>query len=77
MRFTLQYICWIILPVVLYGCELPSLTLKGEQRLQVFVNRALRGMFALIKVKQKQAKGNCTIGSFKSCISLERPSQGS
>jgi hypothetical protein len=32
----------IILPVVLYGCETWSLTLKEEHRLGVFENRVLR-----------------------------------
>jgi hypothetical protein len=32
----------IILPVVLYGCETRSLTLKKEHRLRVFENRVLR-----------------------------------
>ena len=32
----------IILPVVLYGCETWSLTLKEECRLRVFENRILR-----------------------------------
>jgi len=32
----------IILPVVLYGCETRSLTLKEERRLRVFENRVLR-----------------------------------
>jgi hypothetical protein len=32
----------IILPVVLYGCETWSLTLKEEHRLRVFENRVLR-----------------------------------
>jgi hypothetical protein len=35
----------IILPVVLYGCELLSLTLRKERRLRVFENRALRRVF--------------------------------
>jgi hypothetical protein len=35
----------IILPVVLYGCETWSLTLREEHRLRVFENRVLRGMF--------------------------------
>ena len=35
----------IILPVVLYGCETWSLTLKEERRLRVFENRVLRGIF--------------------------------
>jgi len=37
------YICrTVILPVVLYGCETWSLTLKEERRLRVFENRVLR-----------------------------------
>jgi hypothetical protein len=32
----------IILPVVLYGCETWSLTLREERRLKVFENRVLR-----------------------------------
>jgi hypothetical protein len=35
----------IILPVVLYGCENWSLTLKEEHRLRVFEVRVLRGIF--------------------------------
>jgi hypothetical protein len=35
----------IILPVVLYGCETWSLTLREEHRLRVFGNRVLRGIF--------------------------------
>ena len=35
----------IILPVVLYGCETWSLTLREEQRLRVFENRVLRRIF--------------------------------
>jgi hypothetical protein len=35
----------IILPVVLYGCETWSLTLREERRLRVFDNRVLRGIF--------------------------------
>jgi hypothetical protein len=35
----------IILPVVLYGCEIWSLTLKEEHRLRVFENRVLRRIF--------------------------------
>ena len=34
----------IILPVVLYGCETWSLTLREERRLMVFENRVLRGI---------------------------------
>jgi hypothetical protein len=35
----------IILPVVLYGCGTWCLTLREEQRLSVFENRALRRIF--------------------------------
>jgi len=37
----------IILPVVLYGCETWSLTLREERRLRVFENRVLRRIFGL------------------------------
>jgi hypothetical protein len=35
----------IILPVVLYGCEAWSLTLREERRLKVVENRVLRRVF--------------------------------
>jgi hypothetical protein len=35
----------IILPVVFYGCETWSLTLREEHRLRVFENRVLRRIF--------------------------------
>ena len=35
----------IILPVVLYGCETWSLTLREERRLRVSENRVLRRVF--------------------------------
>jgi hypothetical protein len=35
----------IILPVVLYGCETWSLTLREEHRFRVFENRVLRRIF--------------------------------
>jgi hypothetical protein len=35
----------IILPVVLYGCETWSVTLREEHRLRVFENRVLRRLF--------------------------------
>jgi hypothetical protein len=34
----------IIFPVVLYGCETWSLTLREERRLRVLENRVLRGV---------------------------------
>jgi hypothetical protein len=41
----------IILPVVLYGCETWSLTLREEHRLRVFENRVLRRIFGPRKMK--------------------------
>jgi hypothetical protein len=35
----------IILPVVLYGCETWSLTIRQEHKLRVFENRVLRRIF--------------------------------
>jgi hypothetical protein len=35
----------IILPVILYGCETWSLTLREERRLKVFENMVLRRVF--------------------------------
>jgi len=35
----------IILPVVLYGCEVWSLTLREERKLRVFENMVLRRIF--------------------------------
>jgi len=35
----------VILPVILYGCETWSLTLREERRLRVFGNRVLRRVF--------------------------------
>jgi hypothetical protein len=35
----------VILPVVLYGCETWSLTLRDEHRLRVFEKRVLRRIF--------------------------------
>jgi hypothetical protein len=35
----------IILPVVLYGCETWSLTLREDHRLRVLVKKALRKIF--------------------------------
>ena len=39
----------IVLPVVLYGCETWSLTLRKERRLRVFGNRVLRRIFGVTK----------------------------
>jgi hypothetical protein len=39
----------IIVPLVLYGCETLSLTLKGEHRLKVCENRVLRRLFGVTR----------------------------
>jgi hypothetical protein len=44
----------IILPVVLYGCETWSRTLRKEHRLRVFENRVLRRKFG---PKRDEVKG--------------------
>jgi hypothetical protein len=44
----------IILPVVLYGCETWSLTLRVGHRLRVFDNRVLRSIF---EPKRDEATG--------------------
>jgi len=41
------------LPVVLYGCETWSLTLREERKLSVFENRALR----IFGLKRDEGKG--------------------
>ena len=45
----------IILPVVLYGCETWSLTLREERRLREFENRVLRREFG---PKRDEVTGN-------------------
>jgi hypothetical protein len=49
-----------ILPVVLYGCETWSLTLREERRLRVFENRVLRGVFG--------PKRDDVTGNGESCV---------
>jgi hypothetical protein len=44
----------IILPVVLYGCEIWSLTLRKEHKLRVYENKILRRIFGS---KRKDAAG--------------------
>ena len=41
----------IILPIVLYGCETWSLTLREERRLRVFENMVLRRIFGPRRVE--------------------------
>jgi hypothetical protein len=46
----------IILPVVLYGYDTWSLTLREERRLRVFENRVLRGIFGPKRVRGEGSK---------------------
>jgi hypothetical protein len=55
----------IILPVVLYGCETWSLTLREEYRLRVFENRVLRRIF--------RPKGDEVTGDWRKLHSEELP----
>ena len=50
-----QAVQTIILPIVLYGCETWSLTLREERRLRVFENRVLRTVFG---PKRDEVTGN-------------------
>ena len=45
LKIKIYTIRTITLPVVLYGCETWSLTLREERRLRVFENRVLRKVF--------------------------------
>jgi hypothetical protein len=44
-NFKIRTYTTVILPLVLYGCETWSLTLRDEHRLGVFENRVLRRTF--------------------------------
>jgi len=44
----------IILPVVFYGCETRSLTLREKRRLMMFENRVLRRIFGPKRVEVKE-----------------------
>ena len=54
----------IILPVVLYGCETWSLTLREERRLRVFENKALRRVFG---AKKDEVTGEWIMRSLVVC----------
>ncbi|KAJ4446921.1 hypothetical protein ANN_13622 [Periplaneta americana] len=58
----------VILPVVLYGCETWTLTLREEQRLRVFENKILRKIFGA-KSDERQDNGESyTTQSCTYCI---------
>jgi hypothetical protein len=54
----------IILPVVMYGRETWSLTLREEHRLRVFENRVLRRMLGPKRDEVTGGWRNCTVRSF-------------
>ena len=49
----------IILPLVLYGCETWSLTLREERRLRVFENMVLRRIFEPRRDEERGTGGDC------------------
>jgi len=53
----------IILPVVLYGCETWSLTLRKERKLRVFENMVLRRIFGPRRDKVTGNGGDCIMRS--------------
>jgi hypothetical protein len=53
-NFKIKIYGTIILPVVCYGCETWSLTLREERRLRLFENRVLRRVFV---PKRNEATG--------------------
>jgi hypothetical protein len=57
----------IILPVVLYGCETWSLTLREEHRLGVFENRLLRRISGPKRDEVTENGENCIMKSFMIC----------
>ena len=57
----------IILPVVLYGCETWSLTLREECRLRVFENKALRRIFGPKRDEVKESGENYITRSLMIC----------
>jgi hypothetical protein len=57
----------IILPVVLYGCETWSLTLREQRRLRVSENRVLERIFGLKRDELKGSGEDYVIRNLKIC----------
>ena len=53
----------IILPVVLYGCETGSLTLREKRRIRAFESRVLREMFVAERDEVQGSGENCIVRS--------------
>jgi hypothetical protein len=54
----------IILPVVLYGCETWSLTIREEHKLRMFENRVLRRIFGPNRAGVTEGVKSCITRSF-------------
>jgi hypothetical protein len=63
----------IILPVVLFGCDTLSLTLREEHRLRVFENRVLRRIFRPRREEVTGERGRYTVRRFINCIDPQIP----
>jgi hypothetical protein len=57
----------IMVPVILYGCETWSLTLREEYRLRVFENRVLRRIFGPKRDEVTGGWKKCIMRSFVIC----------
>jgi hypothetical protein len=57
----------IILPIVLYGCETWSLTLREERRLRVYENRVLRRISEPKRYEVRGSAEDYTMTSFMIC----------
>jgi len=57
----------LILPVVLYGCETWSLTLREERRLRVFEEKVLGRIFGLKMDEVTKEWGNYIMRSLMIC----------
>jgi hypothetical protein len=57
----------VILPVVLYGCEIWPLTLREDCRMRVFGNRVVRRIFKPSSDEVTGGWGNCILRSFITC----------
>jgi hypothetical protein len=66
-NLTIRIYRTIILPVVLYGCETSSLTLREEHRLRVFENNVLRRIFGPKRDEVRGEWRNCITKSFMIC----------
>ena len=66
-NFKIEICRTIILPVVLYGYETWSLTLREERRLRVFENRVLRRIFGPKRDEVNGSRENYIIRSLMIC----------